>query len=193
MLIPQSLPGTWHLRWQVAEINITAEVRMRVRRLCLLSILLAILTACVPAAQTATPPAETATPAPIALINVLQDYLDNMDPVGAMLDAEFKIVDVAYAQDAEGKKRILIIHINCDDKGTTCGPERSFSVVVQALRAKKKKLPDVLPQTLVELQVYTYDHLSGTGIAKTSWQDVQDYYNDVINGAQLARRVVITR
>jgi hypothetical protein len=176
---------------------IFAEVRMRVRILCLLSVVLIVLAGCAPAGPaTPTPkpaPAETATPAPVDLVKILQEYLNNMDPVGAVLDANFTILDVAYEKDAGGKERVLDIHINCDDQGNTCGPERSFSVVVMALKEKKKKLPDILPRTLTDLQVYTYDHLAGTGVRKVGWQDVKDFNEDVITGAQLAARVVITR
>jgi hypothetical protein len=170
---------------------------MRLRIFCLVFVVLIVLTGCAPAGPatpTAKPaPAETPTPAPVDLVKILQDYLNNMNPVGAVLDANFTILDVAYEKDAGGKERVLDIHIDCDDQGNTCGPERSFSVVAMALKDKKKKLPDILPRTLTDLQVYTYDHLAGTGIAKVSWQNVKDYNDDVITGAQLAKRVVITR
>jgi hypothetical protein len=181
------------LRVQFAGIFCFVEACMRVRILCLLSILLIISAGCAPATKTPEPPAETPTPAPVALINLLQEHLNGMDPVGAVLDANFTILDVTYEKDPSEKERTVYISINCNDQGDTCGPERSFAVVIMALKAKKKKLAEIMPPTLKELQVYPYDHLTGTGIVKANWQDVKDYYNDVITGPQLAKRVTINQ
>ncbi len=160
---------------------------MRYRILSLFCCGLIFLAGCDYFGAAATPAPSTPKSAAVALINALQGYLNNMDPVGAVLDAHFQIVDVTYEMNANDKETGLNISVNCEG---LCSPERSFSVLMLAFVSIKGSVPGNLPATLKTFTVVSYDQLEPTGDVTAKWQDILDYLSGGITGPQLATRVI---
>ncbi len=160
---------------------------MRYRILSLFCCGLIFLAGCDYFGATPTPVANTPKLAAVALINALQGYLNNMDPVGAVLDTRFQIVDVSYDANAEKKEVGLNISVNCEG---LCSRERSFSVLMLAFVSIRGSVPGNLPATLRSFTLISYDQLELTGEVTAKWQDVLDYLSGGITGAQLATRVI---
>jgi hypothetical protein len=159
---------------------------MRLRILSLLCCGLVFLAGCGSLGLTPAAPADTPKPSSVTLINLLQGYLNTMDPVGAILDANFQVIDVTYEVNANNKEQVLNISINCEG---FCSRERSFSVLMAAFIGVRNNLGGVLPTTLKEFKVFTFKHLEATGEVSAKWQVISDYLSGAITGPQLATRV----
>ena len=159
---------------------------MRYRILSLLCCGLVFLAGCNAFGASPTPAPSSPQTAAVMLINSLQAYLNAMDPVGVVLDARFQIVDVTYDANAEKKEIGLNISITCEG---LCSRERSFSTLMRALVSIKDKVPGLVPATLKTFTVITYEEMGATGEVTAKWQDILDYLNGALTGAQLANRV----
>ncbi|RPH61315.1 MAG: hypothetical protein EHM81_04495 [Chloroflexi bacterium] len=159
---------------------------MRYRIISLFCCGLFFLTSCAPVNPVSPTPADPPKPSPVTVINLVQGYLNTMDPVGVILDARFQVIDVVYEENANNKEIGITISINCEG---LCSRERSFSALMMAFIGVKDKLPGVFPTTLKTFKVLTFKQLAATGEVTAKWQDIVDYLAGTITGAQLATRV----
>lgn len=160
---------------------------MNNRFFCIFAIAFLFLSGCDTLGVQATPPTEQPKPSEIVIINLLNGYLANMDPIGEVLDADYLVMDVTYDKNENNKEKGINITIKCE---RNCSWERTFSVLMMALRAQRDGVKAVAPATLKDFQAITMKGLAPTGTVRANWQNVLDYLDGGITGAQLVNRLI---
>ena len=136
-------------------------------------------------------PAPTAAPSPEQIsgevIKQVNDFLFNFDPVGFVIDAKIQAVDAAYEVKEGNALTRLYISVNCQG---LCSRERIFSITMLALKNKYGPLrAAALPDTLKEVVIATLIDMKSTGSVTVKWKEANEYFTNIITGAQLASRI----
>jgi hypothetical protein len=131
------------------------------------------------------PPPATPTPLPSVIVNILGNYLLNIDPMDRVLETKFEVMDASYGPDTSGNV-ILDITVNCNG---LCSRERTFAVTMEALSVNQSILNGMIPSNLTDLHVHTLYQLQPSGAVMVKWKDVTDYFRGVITGTQLVSHI----
>lgn len=139
-------------------------------------------------ATEAAKPTETVmpTPLPSMIVNILGNYLRNIDSIDRVLETQFDVTDAWYGPDANG---VIVFRLTVNCMGL-CSRERTFAMLIEALRYNLGALTGMLPSNIAELQVVTLNRLQPTGLVVVRWQDAVDYCSGAITDSQLAGRIV---
>ena len=141
----------------------------------------------------------TYTPTPILdsqkLITVLNSEMVGADPLSETVEAKFYVMDIEYPIDEQSKEiRTIRIHVECEwIFRDNCTPEESFVNLMHVFISNDKmieKVSPLVPSTLRDIQVITFNHMQQNGIIMVRWQDVIDYSAKRISGVQLGSRIV---
>ncbi|MGB7875720.1 MAG: hypothetical protein WBL25_15165 [Anaerolineales bacterium] len=147
---------------------------------------------------TPTPTKPSATPVPdfVKIINALNGFIKNHDPLGEAVDARFYITDLGFYETGSPlTKTTLWVIVECEYiQHSSCTTERAFVLVMAAFRNEKtwKAINEFIPSTLINLQVIARNHRQYIGTANLSWNDVVNYVNNKITHEQLGNRISIT-
>lgn len=153
--------------------------------------------------QTAIAWTETAVPPTsrfdsLSIINALNaslpedTYLRNVQELENAMGARYDIVDARIVQENNLPDRIFEVEVSCFCNARTnncCSPERTFAIVMRRMEYFRDSILWIIPDTVVELNVYCMDHDNRHGIISASWVDVEDYLYGRINGKQFGNRV----
>ncbi len=146
------------------------------------------------AALTAAAPTPTPALDPQKLINTLNSAMVGIDPLGETIEAKFEVIDAEYLTDGQSKEiQTLRIHVECEwIFRDNCTPEESFVNLMHAFAADKmiEKVSPMMPSTLKDIQVVTFNHMQQNGIIMVKWQDVVDYGTGKISGQQLGSHII---
>ncbi len=128
------------------------------------------------------------------LIAVLNSAMVGTDPLSETVEAKFSVIDVEYLIDDQSKEiRIMRIHVECEwIFRDNCTPEESFVNLMHAFVANDKMIETIntlVPSTLRDIQVVTFNHMQQNGVIVVAWQDVKDYGTKKISGVQLGSRI----
>lgn len=145
--------------------------------------------------QTATvqPPTATSTPNPdeAKIVEWLNEYLNSTDGLQQTFDVKFQVGDVFFSNGIGNTPPTtfrLDTHCECANNQSCCTPERTFVMIMWAMKNRGDKIIEQVPSSVVDIQVVCFDHGTQVGIVVASWQDVKDYISDRINGYQLGSR-----
>jgi hypothetical protein len=145
--------------------------------------------------QTATVWTPTITPTPdpneSKIVEWLNAELLNADPLEQTLDAKYQVVDASFPITLNGTSTIFRVDVRCECMTNTqcCIPERTFIVIVWAMRNRADKIIEQVPGTVNEMKVVCYDRMTQLGVMSAWWSDLKSYLLDQINGYQLGSRV----
>lgn len=144
---------------------------------------------------TVLPPTVTPTPDPdeSAIVLLLNHGLEQTaDPLSQTVDAHYQVIDASFAMDANQKASTFLIQVRCECASGTacCTPERTFVILVNAMKPVADKIARQVPVTVQTVQISCLDHTSMHGMVMVSWRDLADYFAGTINGFQLGGRVV---
>ncbi len=143
---------------------------------------------------TVQPPTVTATPDPdeSAIVLLLNHGFEQIsDPLAQTLDARYQVLDVSFPLDGNNKASTFLVQVRCECvNGGCCTAERTFVMLVHAMKSVADKVARQVPGTVTNLQVASLDHAASMGIVLVSWQDMADYFTGTINGFQLGGRVI---
>ena len=145
------------------------------------------------AALTAAAPTPTPALDPQKLINTLNSAMIGVDPLSETIEAKFMVIDIEYLTDGQSKEiQTLRIHVECEwIFRDNCTPEESFVNLMHAFATDKmiETVRPMMPSTLKDIQVVTFNHMQQNGTIVASWQDVVDYGTGKISGQQLGSRI----
>jgi hypothetical protein len=127
-------------------------------------------------------------------VKAVNSAMVGVDPLSETIEAKFEVIDVEYLIDDQSKEiRTMRIHVECEwIFSDNCTPEESFVHLMQAFAADKMidKVSTLVPATLKDVQVVTFNHMKQNGIIMIGWRDVVAYGTKKINGQQLGSRIV---
>lgn len=143
---------------------------------------------------TVLPPTPTSTPDPdeSAIVMTLNRGLDQtIDPLSQTIDARYQVVDASFAPGADLQAATFRVDVRCECAGSTCcTPERTFVVIVNAMKTGFEKIARQVPVSVMEMQVVTFDRSAQIGMVVVAWRDMADYFGGTINGFQLGARAI---
>jgi Trm5-related predicted tRNA methylase len=64
-----------------------------------------------------------------------------------------------------------------------------FVAVINSMKKREDKIIEQIPQTVSEMRVYCFDHMTQMTVLSASWSDVRSYLKGQINGDQFGYRV----
>lgn len=140
----------------------------------------------------------TLTPNPYIpfIITWLNNDLSTANPLGSTLDAEYHVTDVSFSKHPGRSTLIFRVDVNCDCKNGVecCIPERTFVVIIEAMKRNRDLTLTQLPGWIDEILVVCSNEKtkSQIGAMSASWQDVQGYLQNQVSGYQLGVRVTHT-
>lgn len=141
---------------------------------------------------TVLPPTPTSTPDPdeSAIVILLNHGLDQTtDPLSQTIDARYQVVDASFPLGTNQIASMFRIDVRCECLGTACcTPERTFVVIMNAMKPVAEKIARQVPASVTEVQVVCLDHTNQIGAMIASWRDMVDYFSGTINGFQLGAR-----
>lgn len=145
--------------------------------------------------QTATVWTPTISPTPppdqSKIVEWLNSELSDTDSLEQALVARYRIFDVSFPIGSNGLATIMRIDIRCECStyGQCCFPEHMFVAVINSMKKREDKIIEQVPQTVGEMRVYCFDHMTQMTALSASWSDVKSYLKGQINGDQFGYRV----
>ncbi len=136
-------------------------------------------------------PSATAAPDQVKIVGWLNDELSNMDSLEQALDAKYRVFDVSFPVGSNGLAATMRIDIRCDCStyGQCCFPERMFVAAINSMKKHDDKIIEQVPQTVSDMRVYCFDHMTPITVLSASWSDVKSYLKGQINADQFGSRV----
>ncbi len=138
-------------------------------------------------------PTISPTPAPdqAKIVEWLNNELSNIDSLEQTLDAKYQVLDVSFPIESNGLAAMMRINIRCDCStySQCCYPERMFIATINSMKKHDDKIIEQVPQTVSEMRVYCFDHMTQIAVVSASWSDVKGYLQGQINGYQFGSRV----
>ena len=145
--------------------------------------------------QTATVWTPTISPTPppdqSKIVEWLNSELSDTDSLEQALVARYRIFDVSFPIGSNSLATIMRIDIRCECStyGQCCIPEHMFVAVINSMKKHEDKIIEQVPQTVGEMRVYCFDHMTQITALSASWSDVKSYLKGQINGDQFGYRV----
>ncbi|MEW5939826.1 MAG: hypothetical protein AB1750_09215 [Chloroflexota bacterium] len=143
---------------------------------------------------TVLPPTPTVTPDPdeSAIVMLLNRGLEQTaDPLSQTVDARYQVVDASFPLGANQLAATFRIDVRCECVGSACcTPERTFVVIVAAMKPGMEKIARQVPVTVMDVQVVCLDHTTPIGMMIVAWRDLTGYFTGAINGFQLGARAI---
>ena len=141
---------------------------------------------------TVLPPTPTATPDPdeSAIVILLNHGLEQTtDPLSETIDARYQVVDASFPVGLNQQASTFRIDVRCECLGASCcTPERTFVVIMNAMKPVADKVARQVPASVTDVQVVCLDRSTQIGMMIASWRDMVDYFSGTINGFQLGAR-----
>jgi len=139
-------------------------------------------------------PTPTFNPNLTNMVNWLNIDLSDKNTLERTMDADYQVTNVSVISP-NGSDLIFRVDVGCIcmNKNDCCIPERTFVVIIEAM----KKYPDItksqVPSNISEIMVVCFDHQTEAqiGSISASWQNVRGYLEGSNSGHQLG--VQITR
>jgi len=143
---------------------------------------------------TVLPPTHTSTPDPdeSAIVMLLNKGLEQTsDPLSQTIDAHYQVVDASFQLGTNMQVSTFRIDARCECiAAACCTPERTFVVIVAAMKPAMEKIARQVPSTVTEVQVVCLDRTTPVGMISVAWYDLKGYFTGAINGFQLGARTV---
>lgn len=144
----------------------------------------------------ALPPTPVSTPNPTEgwIVNLLNANLQTFpaDSLSQTLDATYTILGASFLPTTTENPTVLKIKVQCvcARNGTCCNVEHTFVVIISAMRVTPDIFINLVPQSIVELQVSCHDPDKLMGIMAVSWEMMKCYLsNHGVTGYQLGDAV----
>lgn len=138
-------------------------------------------------------PTTSPTPDPneAKIVEWLNTELSSADPLEQTLDAKYQVVDASFPTAPNGLSTVFRVDVRCECVTNTqcCIPERTFVVIIGAMKNRADKIIEQVPGTVNEVKVVCNDHMTQLGVMSAWWSDLKGYLLDQINGYQLGSRV----
>jgi hypothetical protein len=143
---------------------------------------------------TVRPPTPTPTPDPDenAIVLLLNHGIEQTaDALSETIDAHYQVIDVSFPSGLNAQASTFLIQVRCECVGTSCcTPQRTFVVLMNAMKPVAEKIARQVPLTVTDVQVTCLDHSTSLGMVMAAWRDIADYFSGQINGFQLGGRVI---
>ena len=143
---------------------------------------------------TVLPPTPTATPDPDenAIVMLLNRGLEQtLDPLSQTIDAHYQVMDASFPLGISQQAATFQVNVRCECYGASCcTPERTFVVIVNAMKPGIEKIARQVPVSVTSFQVVCQSSSMQIGVLTVAWQDMVDYFSGRINGYQLGARTV---
>ncbi len=128
------------------------------------------------------------------IVELVNDGLQKLeDPLSITLDAKYTVIQ-AYLiiRPGQNDPTILSLEVRCEcaRDGLCCNVEHTFVMVARAMKSKDIELIAWVPSTVVDFQVYCYDHETPIGPMSTHWVMMQEYMLGHIDGYQLGGAII---
>lgn len=140
-------------------------------------------------------PTQTANPYIPLMVNWLNVDLSTVNTLEKTMDAQYQVTNIS-AIDPDGSGIVYRMDIGCICMHTTdcCIPERTFVVVIEAMKRNAGTAVAQVPSNISKILIVCYDHTKGNQVGSISalWQDVRDYLLGNTTGYQLGGKVVRT-
>jgi hypothetical protein len=142
--------------------------------------------------------APTTTPNPNIpnMIYWLNNDLYAVSPLGRTMDAEYHVNNVSFPNARNGSGLSLRVDVGCIciNSDECCLPERTFVMILEAMYRNRFTALAQIPPGVGEVLVVCNNHQTRAqiGAVTASWQDVDAYLREQINGDQLGVRVTRT-
>lgn len=146
------------------------------------------------AATVVPPPTAIPISPEMAIVLLTNDALERFtDPLAKTLDADYLVLDVHFAASADGQLVLFLIKARCQCANNTncCMLERTFVVVVNAMKAVHGKISGYIPANVDKVQVSCLDRSRPLGMVEASWNDLESFFTEAISGGQFGSRVQI--
>ncbi|HLO15610.1 MAG TPA: hypothetical protein VK206_12320 [Anaerolineales bacterium] len=148
------------------------------------------------AAWTATPVATFNPNIPI-MVNWLNGDLSSMtNSLEATMDVKYSVTNISFPNGPNSSDLIFQVNVGCIcmNSDNCCIPERTFVVIVEAMKRNSITNPVQVPDGVDRMMVVCSDSQTKSLIGAISalWQDVQDYLQGRVSGYQLGARVTRT-
>ncbi len=139
-------------------------------------------------------PTQTFNPNIPTIISWLNNDLATVSPLGRTLDAEYHVINVSFPNMQNDSIFRVDVGCICMNNSKCCNPERTFVVVVEAMKRYPGAFWAQVPGGINEIMVVCSDHQAKMqiGAVTASWQDVQGYLQGYISGYQLGVRTTRT-
>jgi hypothetical protein len=149
------------------------------------------------AAALPTPEHPTAVPIPPekAIVMFTNEALNRLaDPLSQTVDANYQVLDVRFAPSADGLTMTLTIDARCEcaNSANCCSLQRTFVVVVNAMKAVQGKIRPYIPLNMGKTLISCRDHSRQLGVAEATWADMNYYFSEAITGSQFGNRVIFS-
>src|SRR5215211_2203990 len=139
-------------------------------------------------------PTATYNPNIPTMISWLNNDLATVSPLGRTLDAEYHVINVSFPNVQNDSIFQVDVGCICMNNSKCCIPERTFVVVVEAMKRYPGAFWAQVPGGINEIMVVCSDHQTKTqiGAVTASWQDVQGYLQGYVSRYQLEVRTTRT-
>jgi hypothetical protein len=133
----------------------------------------------------------TNTPDPGVLNKTISDAINSQ--LLSTFGAKIAVVTVKFGPIGAQEYTNLYIEMNCTgDNNTVCPTTQVMIAVMNALKDKKKKILENVPDKTQILTITIYDPGHSTIVAEANWPDVLDYINDKMPAENLSKRISYT-
>jgi hypothetical protein len=148
------------------------------------------------AATRAAAPTPTPNPNIPYIVNWLNGDLSTVSPLGRAMDAEYHVMNVSFPSAENGLGLIFRVDVGCIciNGEDCCIPERTFVLILEAMYRNRSTALAQVPTGLSEVMVVCGNRQTKAqiGAITVSWQNVDAFLRDQINGDQLGVRVTRT-
>ncbi|MBI5935194.1 MAG: hypothetical protein HY867_15950 [Chloroflexi bacterium] len=147
------------------------------------------------AAPTTEPPTAVPIPPEKAIVTFTNEALIRLaDPLSQTVDANYQMLDVHFTPSADGLTMTLTIDARCEcaNNANCCSLQRTFVVVVNAMKAVQGKIRAYIPINMGKVRLSCRDHSRDLGVAEATWADMNGYFSEAITGSQFGNRVLFS-
>lgn len=125
------------------------------------------------------------------IVTWLNNDLSTINPLESTLDAEYHVIDISFSRrpDRSGLLFRVDVDCRCMNGAECCIPERTFVVIIEAMKRNATTILTHVPGDVSEILVVCTEHRAGVGAMTAAWQDVRGYLQYQISGYQLGMRV----
>jgi hypothetical protein len=118
------------------------------------------------------------------MVNWLNADLSTVNSLEWSLDAEYYVTNVSFPNVAGSSALIFRVDVRCEciNSDECCIPERTFVVLMGAMKRNANTLLTQIPMGVSEIMVVCSDHKTPVGAVSAPWQEAKAYLQGYLTG-----------